>query len=146
VIFNAAVPEFREKRIFRTERADILDSPDPPASVVQNKQAPAPVVLADFRPCKMDGAIRKLTSRTMPEKRARVGKFFKDALVQKELSFIRIYGNRRFFPGVLVIDQKPEIPVILPDAVNEAQVAAAFPALETFKGQSPDPLTGCSAR
>jgi hypothetical protein len=52
----------------------------------------------------VNGAVRELTSRLVPEKRAGIGQFCKNALIQEEFPFVGIYRYRRFFPGILVID------------------------------------------
>lgn len=104
VIFDAALPEFCQQSILGAECPYVFDPAGPPAAVIQDEQAPAPVVPADLRPCQVNGAVRELTSWLVPEKRAGIGQFCKNALIQEEFPFVGIYRYWRFFPGILVMD------------------------------------------
>jgi hypothetical protein len=129
------IPDSSQERIIGTECTDRFDSPDPSSGMVENEEAPAPVIPADLRPGQVNSAVRQLAAGTVAEKRAGVGEFFKDTLVIKEFVFFRIHGNRSLFTGIIVVNQKPVIAICLLYDVNVPQVTAAFAALETFKGQ-----------
>lgn len=88
----------------------------------------------------MNSAIRLLTSRLVPEKRAGMGQFLKDALVIEEIMLVGIHGHRGFFTGIIVVDKKAVVPVLFLDDVYIAELVAAFPALEAFEGQGVSPL------
>jgi hypothetical protein len=72
----------------------------------------------------------------MPEKGAGVGQFFKDALIVKKFVLVGIYRDRCLFTGIIVVDQEAVIPVLFLYGMDVPQMAAAFPALEAFEGQS----------
>ena len=146
VLLDAALPYFRKERIVGTERPDILDSSCPPAGMVEDQETPASVIPAHFRAGQVHGAIRHLTAGLVPEKGAGMGEFFKDALVIKEFMLVGIDCDRRFFTGIIVADQEAVIPEIFLDNMHITEMAAAFPALETFESQSGFPLSGGSAR
>ena len=68
------------------------------------------------------------------EERAGLGALSKDAPVTKEPDLVRVNRDRCFLPRILVVDKEPVIPVILPYGVDQAEMAATFPALAAFKG------------
>jgi hypothetical protein len=136
VLLDAALPYLREKCVIRTERPDILDASHPPAGVVEYQQSPAPVVPAYFRAGQVHGAIGLFMPWLVPEEGAGVRQFFKDTLVIKEFVLVRIDRDRRLLPGIIVINQEAVIPILFLYGMDVPQVAAAFPALEAFEGQS----------
>jgi hypothetical protein len=139
VLLDAALPYLREKCVIRTERPDILDASHPSAVVVEYQQSPAPVVPAYFRAGQVHGAIGLLTPGLVPEERAGVRQFFKDALVIEEFVLVRIDRNRRLLSGIIVIDQEAVISVLFLDCMDIPEVAAAIPALEAFESQCGSP-------
>ena len=140
MLFNTTLPEFCQEGIIRTEGPDKLDASCPPAGMIDDQEPPAPVIPTDLRPGEMNGTIRLLTSRLMPEKRAGMRQFFKDALVIEESTFVRIYGYRGLFTGIIVIDKETVVPVLFLDDMYIAELIAAFPALEAFEDQGGSPL------
>ena len=85
-------------------------------------------------------AVGQFTSRLVPEEWARVGEFFKDALVIKKCLFVGIHVNRGLFTGIIIINEKPVVSIGFLYGVNIAKVAAAFATLETLKGQGSTPI------
>jgi len=69
----------------------------------------------------------------MPEERACLGKFCKNAFVQEEFVFISINNNFGFFRSILVVYNKVKIPKIFAYAMDQSQVGTAFSALKTFE-------------
>jgi hypothetical protein len=111
---------------------------DPPGSLsfgIKDQQAPAAIVPADPRACLVDGTVSFRGRLFIPEKRACLGTFGENALIKKEPDLVGVDGYRCFFTSVLVVDQKTVIPEVFFYYMDLAQIAAAFPALPTFKRQ-----------
>jgi hypothetical protein len=134
VFLNAVLPYFSERGIIGAESPNKLDTPSPPSGMVEDQETPAPVVPAYLRAGQVHGAEGLLAPGLVTEKRAGMRKFFKDALVIKELVLVRIDSHRGLFTGIVVIDQEAVIPEFFLDDMNVPEVFAAFPALEAFKG------------
>jgi len=90
--------------------------------MIEDQQPPAGEVLADIRPCQVDRAVRFFTARHMPEERARLRKFCKDALVQEEFVLIGIYNHFSFIRSILVEDNKMKVAEIFMYAMDKPQV------------------------
>jgi hypothetical protein len=114
--------------------------------MVEDQEAPASVIPAYLRAGLVHGAISQLAAGLVPEKGAGMGEFFKDALVIKEFMLVGIDRDRCLFTGIIVADQEAVISEIFLDNMDITEMAAAFPALETFESQSGFPLSGGSAR
>jgi hypothetical protein len=87
----------------------------------------------------VNGAVPFRGWPVIPEKRAGLGTFPKNALVTKKDYLVRVNGNRCFFTGILVPDEEMVIPVIFLNDMHQAQMAAAFTALGAFKWHSYQP-------
>ena len=109
--------------------------------MIEDKYPPAGEVLADVRPCHVDGAIRFFAAGHMPEERACFGKFCKDALVQEEFVLIGIYGYFSFIRSILVVHNKAKVPKIFTYAMDQPQMGTTLPALMALKSHAPDSCT-----
>jgi hypothetical protein len=80
----------------------------------------------------------------IPEKRAGLRTFPKNALVTKKCNLVRVNGHRCFFARVLVVYEETVIPVVFLYGMDQPEMAAAFTALAAFKRHSchPDRIPG----
>jgi len=83
----------------------------------------------------VDGTVPFSGYLVIPEERACLGTFRKDAVVKKERNLIRVHGYRCSFPRVLVADDEPVLPVIFLYPMDQPEMAAAFTAPAAFKRQ-----------
>jgi hypothetical protein len=104
IVFNTVIPDPGEKGIFRAESTNILDPSDPFSPMIKDKKPPATIIPTDLRPCLMHGAVRVPAVWLTAEKRTSLGKFFKNSLVLKEITLVRIDHYRCFFTGIIVIN------------------------------------------
>jgi hypothetical protein len=70
--------------------------------MIKDEQPPATVIPTDLRSCTMHRAAGLPPACLKPEKRAGMGKYFKNRHVPEEVTLVRIDLNRSFFPGILV--------------------------------------------
>ena len=123
-------------RIFRRKMALAHNPAGPVSSGIKDQDSPAAVIAADLRTRQVNGAVTLRRRSVEPEERARLRAFQKDTPVAKEIDLVRVDNYFSLFPGILVVDEKPVIPVILPDSMDQPEMAAAFPALAAFKRHS----------
>jgi len=132
-MFNALFPDFCKKRIFRMQGADEFYPASPPASVIEDKKTPAPVIATDLRPRQVYGTVCLLTSRLVPEKRACVRNFLENTFIQKNFDLVRINSHNILFVSVIVVDKERVVAPVFLNKVNHTKVMAAVPALEALK-------------
>jgi hypothetical protein len=133
VVLDAIHPDPVQEHIVRYKRPDVLDLPHPSSAVVEDEEAPAPIIPAHLRAGQVYGTIRQFTSRLVTEERAGLRKLFKDTRVIKNIMLVRIHGHQGLFIGVPVVDEEAVISILLFDAVDKAKMCATISALETFK-------------
>jgi hypothetical protein len=107
--------------------------------MIEDKYPPAGEILADILPCGVDGAVRHLAAGHMPEERACLRKFCKDAFVQEEFVLIGINRYFGFFRSILVVNNKVKVPQVFTYAMDKPQMGTALPALVTLKPHTPNP-------
>jgi len=88
----------------------------------------------------MHSAVRLFAAGHMPEERACLGKFCKDALVQEEFVIIGIDGYFSFLRSILVAHNKVKVTKIFSYTMDKSQVGTALPALKTLKRDCTRPL------
>jgi hypothetical protein len=117
--------------VVRCKEPLALDPSCPHSSCTQDQHAPAAIVPADRRSGQMDRAVPLPVIEA--EERAGLGAFGKDVPVCEECNLVRVNCNESNFPGILVSDHIATAPKVLPDDMDEAEVAATFPALAALK-------------
>jgi hypothetical protein len=122
--------------VFRCKVALAHNPPSPFSFLIKDKQAPAAIVPADLRAGQVDSTVPLFRCPVITEKRACLRAFQKNLVIAKECYLVRINTDRCFFTGVLVVYKEAVIPVVLPDGMDQPEMAATFPALAAFKRHS----------
>jgi len=114
----------------------VHDPPGPPPPEIEDEQAPAAVVPADLRACEVNGTVCLPGLLVGAEKRACLGKFFKNAAVKEEVDLVRVNRYLGFLAGVHVAHQKTVLTPFFFYCVDQPEMAAALTALLAFERQS----------
>jgi len=139
---DALFEELAQDCIFRSKMPLVHDPPGSPSPEIEDEQAPAAVVPADLGACQVDGTVCLPGLLVGAEKRACLGKFFKNAAVTVELDLVRVNRYLCLLAGVLVAHQKSVLTPFFFYCVDQPKMAAALTALLAFERQSITSLNG----
>jgi hypothetical protein len=125
-----------QRFVLRCQVALAHDPPGPLSFRIKDQQVPAAIIPADLRACQVNGTVSFRGYLIVPEKRTGFGTVKENGLVIEEGDLVRVNRHHCLFTCILVVYEKPVIPVVFPDGMDKPEMAAAFPALAAFKRHS----------